>query len=72
LLDSRAALGWQQLIDNDIDAAYVAARQDETIAMPGELVPQAAVFEVLQENEQRFPEAITTGWRAKMHSMRLR
>jgi O-antigen ligase len=72
LLDSRAARGWQQLIDNDIDAAYLAARQDENIAMPGELVPQAAVFEVLQENEQRFPEAITTGWRARMQSLQLR
>jgi O-antigen ligase len=71
-LDSRAARGWQQLIDNDIDAAYVAATQDKNIAMPGELVPQAAVFEVLRENEERFPEAITTGWRARMKSMRLR
>jgi len=72
LLDSRAARGWQQLIDNDIDAAYVVARQDKNIAMPGELVPQAAVFEVLQENEQRFPEGITTGWRARMQSLQLR
>ena len=72
LLDPRAARGWQQLIYNDIDAAYVAARQDKNIAMPGELVPQAAVFEVLQENEPRFPEAITTGWRARMRSLQLR
>ncbi len=72
LLDSRAARGWQQLIDNDIDAAYLAARGDKKIAMPGELVPQAAVFEVLKENEQRFPDAITTGWRARMQSMKLR
>jgi O-antigen ligase len=70
LLDARAAQGWQQLIDNDIDAAYLAARQDKNIAMPGELFPQAAVFEVLKENEQRFPDAINTGWRARMQSMK--
>ena len=32
LLDPRAARGWQQLIDNDIDAAYLAAKQDPNIA----------------------------------------
>jgi O-antigen ligase len=68
LLDARSARGWQQLIDNDIDAAYVAAKQDPNIAMPGELYPQAAVFQVLQENEQRFPGAVHTGWRARMRA----
>jgi O-antigen ligase len=68
LLDSRAARGWQQLIDNDIDAAYQAAKQDPTIALPGELYPEAAVFQVLQENEQRFPAAVHTGWRSRMRA----
>ena len=64
-LDPRAARGWRQLIDNDIDAAYLAAKQDPNIALPGELYPNAAVFEVLQENEQRFPGFSNTGWRAR-------
>ncbi|MBA2525641.1 MAG: hypothetical protein H0V18_07655, partial [Pyrinomonadaceae bacterium] len=68
LLDPRAARGWQQLIDSDIDAAYLAAKQDVNIALPGELYPEAAVFEVLQENEQRFPAAVNTGWRARMRA----
>ncbi|MBA2527161.1 MAG: O-antigen ligase family protein [Pyrinomonadaceae bacterium] len=68
LLDPRGARGWQQLIDNDIDAAYIAAKQDVNIALPGELYPEAAVFEVLQENEQRFPAAVHTGWRARMRA----
>jgi Tfp pilus assembly protein PilF len=68
LLDPRAARGWQQLIVNDIDAALVAAKQDTTIALPGELVPQAGVFEVLQENEQRFPALANKGWRARMRT----
>ena len=68
MLEPRAARGWRQLIDNDIDAAYLAAKQDLNIAMPGELFPQAAVFEVLQENEQRFPAAVRTGWRARMRT----
>jgi len=68
LLDARAARGWQQLIVNDIDAALVTAQQDTTIALPGELAPEAAVFEVLQENEQRFPAEANTGWRARMRT----
>ena len=68
LLDPRAARGWQQLIDNDIDAASLAAKQDPNIALPGELYPEAAVFEVLQENEQRFPAAALSGWRARMRA----
>jgi O-antigen ligase len=71
LLDPRAALGWQQLIENDIDAAYLAAKQDPNIALPGELYPEAAVFEVLQENEQRFPAWAHTGWRARIRAQQL-
>jgi hypothetical protein len=71
-LNARAARGWRQLIDNDIDAAYLAAKQDLNIAKPGELLPEAAVFEVLQENEQRFPAAIRTGWRARMREQQSR
>jgi len=66
LLDPRAARGWQQLIENDIDAAYLAAKQDASIALPGELYPDTAVFQVLRENEQRFAGASNTGWRARM------
>ena len=66
LLDSRAARGWQLLIDEDIDAAIAAARRDPAaVAVPGELVPEDAVFAVLKENERRFPEAVRTGWRAR-------
>lgn len=67
-IDSRAARGWQQLIENDIDTAYSAAKQDSGIALPGELNPQSGVFAILKENEQRFPEAIHTGWRARMQT----
>ncbi|MDQ3668433.1 MAG: O-antigen ligase family protein [Acidobacteriota bacterium] len=72
LLDPRGARGWQQLIDNDIDAAYLAAKQDRNIALPGELTPEAAVFQVLRENEQRFPGAVHTGWRARMRAQQLK
>lgn len=66
LLDSRAARGWQRLIDEDIDAAITAARRDPAaVAVPGELQPEDAVFAVLKENERRFPEAVRTGWRAR-------
>ena len=68
LLDSRAARGWYELIVNDIDAAVAAARRDPQTAMPGELQPEGAVFAVLRENERRFPEAVRTGWRARMRS----
>jgi O-antigen ligase len=72
LLDSRAARGWRQLIENDIDAAIVAAQRDPaTTPMPGELQPEDAVFAVLQENERRFPAAVTSGWRARMHSIQI-
>jgi O-antigen ligase len=70
LLNSRAARGWQQLIDNDIDAAIVAARRDYNVALPGQLQPEDGVFAVLEENEKRFPEAVSTGWRARIRSIR--
>lgn len=72
LINSRAARGWQQLIDNDIDAAIAAAKHDlHDIAMPGELQPEDAVFAVLTENEKRFPEAVDSGWRALMRSIEI-
>lgn len=72
LLDSRAARGWRRLIDEDIDAAIAAARRDPGVPMPGELQPDDAVLAVLQENERRFPEAVTSGWRARVRSTELR
>jgi O-antigen ligase/Tfp pilus assembly protein PilF len=71
LLDPRAARGWQQLIDNDIDAATLAARQDHNIALPGELYPEEAVFQVLRENEQRFPASAHTNGRARIKALQL-
>jgi O-antigen ligase len=71
-LDPRAARGWRQLIDNDIDAAFLAANQDVSIAQPGELAPEAAVFQVLAENEQRFPGVAHTGWRARVRAQQLK
>jgi O-antigen ligase len=72
LLDSRAARGWRRLIDEDIDAAIAEARRDPAVPMPGELRPEDAVLAVLQENERRFPEAVTSGWRARVRSTVLR
>ena len=71
-LDPRVARGWQLLIEKDIDVAYAAAKQDSNIALPGELYPEAAVFETLQENEQRFPGAAQTGWRARVRAQQLK
>jgi hypothetical protein len=72
LIDSRCARGWQQLIENDIDAAIAASKRDPGIvARPGELKPEDAVFAVLEENEKRFPEAVNSGWRAQMRSIEL-
>ena len=68
LLDSRAARGWRLLIDEDIDAAVAEAKRDPAVPMPGELQPGDAVFAVLEENERRFPEAATSGWRANMRN----
>jgi hypothetical protein len=67
-IDSRKALGWRELIDNDIDAALQAAQQNKNIAMPGELSPESAVLAIMQENEQRFPDHVNTGFRARMRS----
>jgi predicted Zn-dependent protease len=67
-IDSRKALGWRELIDNDIDAALQAAQQNKNIAMPGELSPESAVLAIMQENEQRFPDHLNTGFRAGMLS----
>ncbi|HSS20210.1 MAG TPA: O-antigen ligase family protein [Pyrinomonadaceae bacterium] len=67
-INSHAARGWQQVIDNDIDIAYAAAQKDKNISLPGKLNPQAGLFEVLQENERRFPEMVNQGWRARMRS----
>ncbi|MFN2529728.1 MAG: O-antigen ligase family protein [Pyrinomonadaceae bacterium] len=68
-VDPRASRGWQQLIVNDIDAAYAAASRESDIALPGELVPQAAVFAVLHENEIRNPELVQKGWRKRVRSV---
>ena len=66
LVDSRAARGWRELIDNDIDAAIAAARRDGQVAMPGELQPEDGVRAVIVENERRFPEAAGSVWRARL------
>jgi predicted Zn-dependent protease len=69
LIDSRAARGWYQLINFDIDAALAAANQDQGIAMPGELLPQNAVYVVLKENERRLNISPNTGWRGRVRSI---
>ncbi|HLM58879.1 MAG TPA: hypothetical protein VK422_22435, partial [Pyrinomonadaceae bacterium] len=66
LINSRAARGWRELVDNDIDAAIAAARRDGQVAMPGELQPEDGVRAVVAENERRFPEAANSGWRARL------
>jgi O-antigen ligase len=72
LLNSRAARGWRRLIDDDIDAAIAANKSDpDASAMPGELQPADGVFAVLQENERRFPGAVSTGWRARIRSVKI-
>jgi predicted Zn-dependent protease len=68
LIDSRAARGWYQLINFDIDAALAAAKQDASIATPGELVPENAVYVVLKENERRLNISPTSGWRGRMRA----
>jgi tetratricopeptide (TPR) repeat protein len=73
LIDSEEARGWELLIEHDIDAAADAARRDPNgIVRPGELQPADAVMAVLQENEGRFPGAVTSGWRAQMRSVKIR
>jgi hypothetical protein len=68
LVNSRAARGWYELINFDIDAAFTAANQDKGIAMPGELLPENAVYLVLKENERRLNISPNSGWRGLMHS----
>ena len=68
-IDARACRGWEQLIVNDIDAAYKAATRESDIALPRELLPEAAVFAVLRENEIRNPELIQQGWRQRLRSV---
>ena len=67
-IDSQKALGWRELIDNDIDAALQTAQQNNSIAMPGELSPEISVLAIMQENEHRFPDHVNTGFRARMRS----
>jgi tetratricopeptide (TPR) repeat protein len=69
LLNSRAARGWYQLIQYDIDEAFKAARQDSGIAIPGDLLPQNAVHMVLRENETRLNISPTSGWRGRMRAI---
>jgi hypothetical protein len=71
LIDSPAANGWRQLIENDIDAAVDASRRDPmNVSKPGDLLPKDAVFAVLEENLRRFPEAGTKGWRSQIGSFK--
>jgi O-antigen ligase/Flp pilus assembly protein TadD len=66
LIDSRLARGWYQLINFDIDAASAAAKQDQSVAAPGELQPQNAVFTVLAENERRLKISPLSGVRGRL------
>jgi tetratricopeptide (TPR) repeat protein len=68
-LDSRAARGWYQLINFDIDAALVAAQQDSSLAKPGELEPQNAIYVVLKENERRLNIPAKSGWRGRVGAL---
>ena len=68
LLNSRAARGWYQLIQYDIDEAFKAARQDSGIAIPGDLLPENAVHMILKENERRLNISPTSGWRGRMRA----
>lgn len=68
LLNSRAARGWYQLIQYDIDEAFRAARQDSGIAIPGDLLPENAVHMILKENERRLNISPTSGWRGRMRA----
>ena len=65
-VDARAARGWYQLINFDIDAALSAAQHDSSLAMPGELKPETAVYVVLKENERRLNIPATSGWRGRV------
>lgn len=65
-VDARAARGWYQLINFDIDAALSAAQKDSSLAKPGELKPQTAIYLVLKENERRLNIPATSGWRGRV------
>jgi O-antigen ligase len=69
MIDARAARGWQQLIVNDIDAAYLASAKDNEVVPPGDLTPQAAMLSVLHENEMLNPNLANSGWRKRMRSI---
>ncbi|MFN2516350.1 MAG: O-antigen ligase family protein [Pyrinomonadaceae bacterium] len=69
LIDSRATRGWYHLINFDIDAAMDSATQDASIAKPGELLPENAVFVVLKENERRLNISPTSGWRGRVRAI---
>ena len=71
MIDARAARGWQQLIVNDIDAAYLASAKDNEVVPPGDLTPQAAMLSVLHENEMLNPNLANSGWRKRMRSIDL-
>ena len=65
-VDAWSARGWYQLINFDIDAALKAAFEDPSLAKPGELEPQNAVFLVLKENERRLNIPAKSGWRGRV------
>jgi len=52
LLNGRMARGWYQLVSLGLDAATAAARNDATIALPGELKPELCIFTVLDEKKK--------------------
>ncbi|HET6669279.1 MAG TPA: hypothetical protein VFH15_03515, partial [Pyrinomonadaceae bacterium] len=68
-VDERAARGWYQLINFDIDAALTAAQNDSSLAKPGELQPQTAIYVVLKENERRMNIPATSGWRGRVGAL---
>lgn len=68
LLNSRAARGWYQLMQYDIDEAFKSARQDSGIAIPGDLLPENAVHMILKENERRLNISPSSGWRGRMRA----
>lgn len=65
-LNARAARGWYQLINFDIDVALSAAQKDSSLANPGELEPEAAIYVVLKENERRLNIPAKSGWRGRV------
>jgi tetratricopeptide (TPR) repeat protein len=55
-LDSKVARGWWQLMHYGVDAAGLAARQDQGIALPGSLYPENCILAELAAIEMRAPE----------------